>query len=88
MIIIYLLWGLVCVFAPRYLWKGYVRLRDKIGGRGLFNLLVGINAAIFATVVLILILIIAANAGKKKADYLPPHMLNPLTTTDSLPTTE
>ncbi|MCL1834140.1 MAG: hypothetical protein FWG49_06525, partial [Leptospirales bacterium] len=33
MLLIYLAWGLICVFTPGYVWALYVRLRDKLGRR-------------------------------------------------------
>jgi len=83
MILFYLGWGVVCVFTPRLLWTGYIKLRDKIGGRILFNIIAGTLSAVFVIVVCVIIFTIVANIGKVEADYLTPHMVNPPTTTDT-----
>ena len=82
MLLFYLGWGIACALTPRFVWKIYVSLRDKLGGRILFGVVFCIVSAVFAIAVCAIIFTIAANIGKIEADYLPPHMINPPTTAD------
>lgn len=82
MLLFYFAWGLVCVLTPRFIWTRYIKLRDKLGRRILFGIVSGIISAVFVIVVCVIIFTITANIGKAEADYLPPHMVNPPTTTD------
>ena len=79
---LYLMWGLLCTFTPRLVWTHYVKLRDRLGGRILRNIIMGIVAGTFAVVICAVVFTIAANINKNEADYLPPHMINPPTTTE------
>ena len=78
--LLYLTWGLLCTFTPRLVWTYYVNLRDKLGGKILRNIVVGIVAGTFAVVICTIAFTIAVNINKSEADYLPPHMINPPTT--------
>ena len=82
MLLFYLAWGIACVLTPRFVWTKYIKLRDKFGRRILFGIITGIISIVFIIVVCVVIFTIAANIGKIEADYLPPHMVNPPTTTN------
>jgi len=81
-LLLYLAWGVACVFIPRFVWNGYVKLRDKIGRRISIGIVSGILIAAVVTVICIVTLTIISNTGKIEADYMPPHIAEPLTTTD------
>ena len=78
----YLVWGLVCVYTPRFVWRGYVKLRNKFGGNILRNIMAGLIIITFVTVACVIVFTIISNTGKNEADYLPPHMVNPPMTTN------
>jgi len=81
MILFYLTWGVVCVKSPRFVWAGYVKLRDKSGGRILPGIVIGIIAAVFVVSICVIIFTIAANKDKIESDYIPP--LTPPVTTEA-----
>ena len=78
-VIIYLAWGLACVFTPGFVWERYVKLSEKIGGKLLFRVIAAITAVTFAAVAFAVVFTIAANANKSESDYIPPF----ITTTDN-----
>ena len=71
--LLYLVWGVTCALAPRFVWAGYAKLRDKLGGRTLFHIIAGIVSAVFVTVACIAVFTITMNINEAEADYILPQ---------------